>query len=103
MSINPLVLIPQLLFAGAIVPVDRMGEFAQTISAVIFARWSFAAVGTSVDMQGRMASDPTGSSAVRFGRDFFDVSFATGSLLLLAFLAGFFACVTVVLRRGLRR
>lgn len=103
MSINPLVLIPQLLFAGAIVPVDRMGEPAQTISAAIFAQWSFAAVGTSVDMQERIASDPTGSGAVRFGRDFFDVPFATGSLLLLAFLAAFLLCVTGVLLHSLRR
>ena len=58
MSFVPLAVIPQLLFAGAIVPVEGMAEPAQTISYGIFAQWWLAASGTAVDMNARIAESP---------------------------------------------
>ena len=41
-SLTPLAVIPQLLFAGAIVPVDQMGPIVKALSYVMFSQWSFA-------------------------------------------------------------
>jgi ABC-type multidrug transport system ATPase subunit/pSer/pThr/pTyr-binding forkhead associated (FHA) protein len=102
MSFSPLALIPQLLFAGAIVPIARMNEPIQSLSSLMFAQWSFAGVGSSLDMNVRIAQDPQFSRAGRFDDSFFDVAFGTGLLVLLAFLAVFLVATTLVLRRRLR-
>jgi ABC transport system ATP-binding/permease protein len=102
MSLNPLALIPQLLFAGAIVPADKMGEPVQTLSALMFAQWSFAGIGTSLGMNERIAEDPQFAMADRFGTDFFDVQEVICVLILLAFLLVFFASTALLLRRQMR-
>jgi ABC transport system ATP-binding/permease protein len=101
-SFIPLVLIPQLLFAGSLVAVPAMREPVKTISQFVYSRWSFAGFGSAVDMNARIAENPAFARASRFGHDFFAV--ATGHVfgLLAAFLAFFFGCVTLLLRRRLR-
>ncbi len=85
MSFVPLAVIPQLLFAGAIVPVASMAEPAQTISYAIFSQWSLAGAGTAVDMNARIAESQDPAGAVAFGTGFFDVSLAPALLVLLGF------------------
>jgi hypothetical protein len=102
MSFTPLILIPQLLFAGAIVAVDKMAEPAQTLSALVFARWSFAGIGSAIDMNQRIAEDPVFARLNTFGPDFFDLSWGECALILSAFLATFFAGVYLLLRRQSR-
>lgn len=102
MSFTPLVLIPQLLFAGAIVPLRAMAEPVHTISQAMFAQWSFASLGTAVDMNGRLAADPVLSRANPFGTSFFDVETLTGMAILAAFLAAFAAGTAFLLRRQAR-
>ena len=75
-SLTPLAVIPQLLFAGAIVPLERMGPVVEAIPYAMFSQWSFASVGTAADMNGRIAEHPEFSRINPFGTDFFDVSFA---------------------------
>ena len=99
MSFNPLALIPQLLFAGAIVPVIQMSAPVELLSRVMFAQWALAAAGTSLDMNARMAEDPQHIAAERYGFDFFDVSMLTGMLVLLGFLV-LFVAITARLLRG---
>ena len=86
MSFVPLAVIPQLLFAGAIVPVEGMAEPAQTISYGIFAQWSLAATGTAMDMNARIAEshDPAWRGGVT-GR----ASSTSGLVPGLAVLLGF--------------
>jgi ABC transport system ATP-binding/permease protein len=103
MSLNPLALIPQLLFAGAIVPVEKMGEPVQALSTLMFAQWSFAGIGTSLDMNERIAEDPQFATADRFGTNFFDVQATTAALVLLAFLLVFLASTALLLRRQTRQ
>ena len=79
-----------------------MGEPAQTLSALMFAQWSFASIGTSLDMNERIAEDPLFAMADRFGTDFFDVQVLSGVLVLLAFLLVFFASTALLLRRQMR-
>ncbi len=98
-SFIPLVLIPQLLFAGAIVAVDAMGQPMNAISNLVFARWSFATLGSAIDMNDRIAGDPEFASINEYGPDFFDLPVPIGWLELAAFLALFFVAVRLALRR----
>jgi len=96
-SFIPLALIPQLLFAGAIVTVQSMGEPMASLSNLVFARWSFASLGSSIDMNERIAGDPQLTMA--YGDSFFDLSPAGGTVVLLAFLVVLFGAVLVLLHR----
>jgi ABC transport system ATP-binding/permease protein len=97
-SFIPLVLIPQLLFSGAIVAVDRMSEPVATLSSVVFAQWSFAGAGTAVDMNGRIGAVPEYAKVNDYGTSFFDVSSPAAYLVLGAFLAVFLIGVGALLR-----
>ena len=67
MSVIPLAVIPQLLFAGTIVPLAQMPEPAQSISYAIFSQWALASIGDAVDMNERIAADPAFSQANPYG------------------------------------
>ena len=81
-SFIPLTLIPQLLFAGAIVPVARMAEPVASLSYVVPSRWSLAGIGSVMDMNDRL----TGSRAVGYGTDFFAVPPGQAATILVVFL-----------------
>src|SRR5205814_1241609 len=102
MSFLPLAVIPQLLFAGTIVPVARMAEPAHTIATLVFARWSLAGVGTSVHMNVRMAENPGFARINRFGTHFFNVGVAAGLIIQALFLAVFLAAAVALVRRRTR-
>jgi energy-coupling factor transporter ATP-binding protein EcfA2/ABC-type multidrug transport system permease subunit len=101
-SFIPLALIPQLFFAGAIVPVARMGEPISTLSALIPAQWSFAGAGTAIHMQARIAADPPFAHTNGYGHHFFDVSTALACLTLLVFALLLLAAAAATLRRRAR-
>jgi ABC-type multidrug transport system ATPase subunit/pSer/pThr/pTyr-binding forkhead associated (FHA) protein len=88
-SFIPLALIPQLLFAGAIVPVERMSSAMEWVANLVFARWSFADAGSVVDMNERLAANPQQQAASGYGTDFFDIAPALGFAVLAAFLVLF--------------
>jgi hypothetical protein len=102
-SFIPLVLIPQLLFSGAIVAVAKMSEPVQSLSQVIFAQWSFAGAGTAIDMNARIAADPEYAAVSAYGTDFFDVSAGTTLLILGAFLVAFLGATALLLRSRLKQ
>ena len=97
-SILPLILIPQLLFAGAIVPVAAMSNAVASLSALVFSQWSFAGVGTALDMAGRISDDKLFASASRFGTAFFGHSVGLLIAILGLFLAAFMVSAWMVLR-----
>ena len=101
-SLVPLAVIPQLLFAGTIVTVERMAEPAQTLSQAAFSQWSLAAIGDAIDMNARIAADPAFAAGSGYGPDFFDVGLALGLAIQAGFLAAFVAVLAVLLRRRLR-
>jgi ABC transport system ATP-binding/permease protein len=103
MSLVPLAVIPQLLFAGTIVTVERMAEPAQTLSTAIFSQWSLAAVGEAVDMNARIAADRAFAAASGYGTDFFDVGIGAGLVIQGGFMAAFVAALVALLRRRTRR
>jgi ABC-type multidrug transport system ATPase subunit/pSer/pThr/pTyr-binding forkhead associated (FHA) protein len=91
-SFIPLILVPQLLFGGAIVPVHEMGLVMGLLSKVIVAQWAFAAVGHTVHLQDRIDEDKVFSQASRYGHHFFGLPPVAATLVLALFL-GVFAYV----------
>jgi ABC-type multidrug transport system ATPase subunit len=102
-SLTPLAVIPQLLFAGAIVPMHQMGPVVKVIPNVVFSQWSFAGVGTATDMNGRIAESSGFSQVNPYGEHFFDVPFGTMLVVLAIFLVAFVACTMLLLGRKVRR
>jgi ABC-type lipoprotein export system ATPase subunit len=99
-SFIPLALIPQLLFAGAIVPIERMTEPIAALASVVFGRWSLAGLGNAIDLNGRIAADPRFAEVSGYGESFFDVSPGNVSLILLAFLVAFLLAALFLVRRA---
>jgi len=101
-SFIPLILIPQLLFAGSLVPVHSMRQPIRDLSSLIFSRWSFADVGSIADLNGRFAASPKFAPLNKFAASFFDLPFLRGIVILVAFLVVLFTGVTLLLRKQLR-
>ena len=102
MSLIPLAVIPQLLFSGSIVPLERMAAPAEAISQVIFGQWSLAGIGTAIDMNGRLAEDPEFAKVNRFGTEFFDLSAGAALGAQAIFLVVFVGATAFLLHRRLR-
>jgi ABC-type multidrug transport system ATPase subunit/ABC-type multidrug transport system permease subunit len=102
MTLLPLALIPQLLFAGTIVPLARMAQPARSIAEIIATQWSLAGLGTVLGMNGRMARDPEFARYNRYGTHFFDVPLVPALLIQLAFFAVLMTLVVVMLKRRQR-
>ncbi len=98
-SITPLAVLPQILYAGALVPIDRMSDAMAAFANLIFGRWSLATMGTSLDMNERFAENPEFARVNRFGTEFFDVSVAKGAGILCIFLVVFLGATVLLLRR----
>jgi ABC transport system ATP-binding/permease protein len=86
-GVIPLLLVPQLLFSGAIVPITQMTSPVRLIAFLIPERWSFAAAGNVVHMQERINADPSFSRVSQYGEHFFSVS-----LFGFMFICALFAC-----------
>ena len=99
-SFIPLVLIPQLLFAGALVAIDRLSDPVALLSNLVFARWSYAVVGSEFDLNARIDGDPAFAVVSPYGPDFFALSIPVGIAILLAFMVIFFGFTAAQLQRS---
>lgn len=86
-SFVPLLLIPQLLFAGALISVQSMQTPVQVLAALTFSRWAFDGAGAALDMQARLGEDPAFAAANTYGPDFFTLSTPATMAVLVGFLA----------------
>ena len=77
-----------------------MSEPVKSISALIFAQWSYAGSGTALDLTSRIAADPAFSKVSGYGPSFFDVSASSTWLTLAVFLVVLLAGVEILLRRS---
>jgi hypothetical protein len=93
------VLIPQLLFAGAVVPVRQMNGFIELISKLVYSQWAFAGTGGAIAMNERLTLTPEVAHTNQFGLDFFDLTFLGSMLALAIFLGLFIGAVWVQLLR----
>jgi ABC-type multidrug transport system ATPase subunit len=80
----PLILMPQLLFAGALVPLARMPAIVSAVANATFARWAYAGMGNAAAMTGRLATDPD-AAGLGFGANFFATSPGTAATILVGF------------------
>jgi ABC-type multidrug transport system ATPase subunit/ABC-type multidrug transport system permease subunit len=99
-SFIPLVLIPQLFFGGSIVATAEMSAPMQAITKAVVTQWSYAGLGTAIDMNGRIAGDPKYAKVSRFGHEYFTLSRGTTYLILMGFvLVGFIGVAWMLKRR----
>jgi ABC-type multidrug transport system ATPase subunit/pSer/pThr/pTyr-binding forkhead associated (FHA) protein/ABC-type multidrug transport system permease subunit len=98
-SFVPMLLIPQLLFAGALTTVKEMGPAVRVLSDFVVARWAFAGAGSSINMNSRLAGDPP--AAAKYGHSFFalDPAVAIAAILVSA-AVGLAAAGVLLSRRG---
>jgi hypothetical protein len=83
----PVMLIPQLLFGGAIVTVSQMSLPVKALSWLAMAQWAYAGAGHAVSMNARIASDTVFSQTSRYGHSFFTHPMLLTVLVLCLFLA----------------
>src|SRR5439155_5988902 len=98
-SFIPLVLVPQLFFGGSIVPVATMSAPLAALSKAVVASWSYAGLGSAIDLNDRIARSPAYAKVSRFGTDYFAISVGRVYLALVIFLIVFFVGARLLLRR----
>ena len=69
------------------------------ISGLVVARWSYAGLGSAVDLNGRIADSPAYAKVSRFGDDYFAIAPRSVALILVAFVVVSFVGVRLLLRR----
>jgi ABC-type multidrug transport system ATPase subunit/ABC-type multidrug transport system permease subunit len=98
-SFVPMLLIPQLLFAGALVTVKSMSPVVKVLSDLVVARWAYAGAGNAIDLNLRLAGDRP--AALNYGHSFFDLGAGIAMLVIGCFvLVGFGAVAWLLHRRS---
>jgi ABC-type multidrug transport system permease subunit len=85
-STVPLLLIPQLLFAGAIIPLSVMPAPVKLLADATFARWALAGLGSAIGLAGSLNGDV--SSVAGYSPGFYSLSTGESGLILVAFTFG---------------
>ncbi|MCS6800987.1 MAG: FHA domain-containing protein [Chloroflexota bacterium] len=101
-NLVPILLLPQIIFAGAIFPVREMGELARLIAAATLSKWSWEALGAIVDIP-RIARAQGGQSLAildenKWGRTF-DIAVPHNLAVLALFALVLLLAAYVALRR----
>jgi len=94
----PMMCFPQVLFAGAVVPLAEMAGAGRAMSYVLADRWGFEALGRTLGLDATAAGDATTSSYV----EAFSGTPATAWLVLSAITAFAVVATTAVLERRSR-
>jgi ABC transport system ATP-binding/permease protein len=101
-SVIPLLLIPQLLFGGALVALEKMGTVIKILSDVTVSRWAFAGVGHVIGMNSRLAEEPKAAAQSGYGTQFFSIQPIVTGLVLLGFTALMLLAAALLLARRSR-
>jgi ABC-type multidrug transport system ATPase subunit/pSer/pThr/pTyr-binding forkhead associated (FHA) protein len=101
-SLIPLLLIPQLLFGGALVPFARMSAPIKALADVMVTRWAFAGAGHAIGMGERLAGASPVASIGGYGSSFFALGEGAAAIILLGFTAGMLLLAAVTLARRSR-
>jgi len=80
----PLLLMPQLLLAGGLIPLAQMPGFVAAIANLVYARWSYAGLGSAARIGARLANFDN-SAILGFDNGFFALTPATAAGILVAF------------------
>ena len=98
-SVIPLLLIPQLLFGGALVALERMGTVIKILADVTVSRWAFAGAGSAVGMNARLAEEPKAANLSGYGTEFFSIQPGVAMLALGGFTAAALLGAALLLAR----
>ncbi|MGN6202031.1 MAG: FHA domain-containing protein [Solirubrobacterales bacterium] len=96
-SVIPLLLIPQLLFGGALVAYERMSTLIKILSDLVVSRWAFAGAGNAIEMNARLGEEPQGAALSGYGTSFFSLDPAVAGFVLLGFTAATLLVAAVLL------
>jgi ABC-type multidrug transport system ATPase subunit/ABC-type multidrug transport system permease subunit len=98
-AIIPLLLVPQLLFSGAIVEVKEMQPIVKVLSVLVPSRWGFGTAGHVVHMQQRIDEDPVFSRISHYGHSFFSVTLIDFIVICAVFAAALSAGIVRLLAK----
>jgi ABC-type multidrug transport system ATPase subunit/pSer/pThr/pTyr-binding forkhead associated (FHA) protein/ABC-type multidrug transport system permease subunit len=98
-AIIPLLLVPQLLFSGALVQYQEMQPIVKVFSVLVPSRWGFATAGHVVHMQQRIDEDRVYSHINHYGHTFFSVTIIDFALICAVFATILAAAIVRMLAR----
>jgi len=98
-GVIPILLVPELLFGGAIVPLAQMSGLMHIVAALVPARWSYAAAGNAIHLQQRIHQDPVFAPISRFGEHFFSLPLQGYVLISMLFAACLCALLGALLQK----
>lgn len=98
-SFIPLLLIPQLLFSGALVSFARMSAVIRVLADLTASRWAFAGAGHVIHMTSRLAGAPKAATLSGFGTTFFSLNAGVAMSILAGFAAAMLLVVAVLLAK----
>ncbi len=94
----PLLLMPQLLLAGGLIPLAQMPHIAAVLANVVYGRWSYAGLASAARIGDRL-SQYQYSAALGFG-NFFSLRPGSAAGILIAFtLVGLLVALLFLMRR----
>ncbi len=95
----PLLLMPQLLLAGGLIPLAQMPGVVAAVANLAYARWSYAGLGSAARIGGRLATSDS-SGILGFNNGFFALTPASAAGILAAFIVvELFVAVLLLMRR----
>jgi ABC-type multidrug transport system ATPase subunit len=95
----PLLLIPQLLLAGGLIPLAQMPGPVAAVANLAYARWAYAGLGSAAHIGTRLAIFQN-SGVLGFDSGFFAITPASAAGILVAFtLVELFLAVLLLIRR----
>lgn len=95
----PLLLMPQLLLAGGLIPLAQMPHLVAVLANLIYARWSYAGLASAARI-GQRLSQFDSSGALGFNNGFFALTPGTAAVILIGFtLAELLVAVLFLMRR----
>jgi ABC-type multidrug transport system ATPase subunit len=95
----PLLLMPQLLLAGGLIPLAQMPGFVAGIANLVYARWSYAGLGSAARIGTRLATSDS-SGILGFNNGFFALTPASAAGILGAFtIVELLVAVLLLMRR----
>lgn len=98
-STVPLLLIPQLLFAGAIIPTSIMPGPVRVLSELTFSRWALAGLGHAMGLSENLSEDT--SAVAGYQRSFFSLSPSAAAVAMAIFaVIGLFVAARALDRRA---
>ena len=97
-AIVPVSLIPQLVFAGALVPYDRMLDPAKVLSQLMISKWALQLTGSLTDLSERFNAQFPTPFAQPYANQFDSNSWLPWAVLS-AFIAGMLAATVIVQKR----